>query len=98
MDGDLYALAANSVTSVENHGVLCEVTDGRQFHTSWSVNTEVNANGFASSDHFPLGHRELRWHQVAQIAKPFFDFRTKGCEVYLVRRETDHKHPLGASE
>jgi hypothetical protein len=35
---------------------------------------------------------------VAQIAKPFFNFRTEGCEVNLVRRETDHKRPLGASE
>ena len=34
---DLDAFFANAVTSVEDHGVLEEVANGRQFHTSWAM-------------------------------------------------------------
>ena len=81
LNSDSQALAANAVTSVKDHGARCEITDGRQFHASWSVDTEVNADCLTSSDDFPLCHRELTGNQMAQIAEPSFDSSTEGIEI-----------------
>ena len=62
---DLDAFFANAVTSVEDHRVPKEVADGRQFHTSWAMKTEIDSHGLAAANHFALRHGELIGFQMS---------------------------------
>lgn len=90
LHGNSDTFFANAVAAVEDDRALCVVTNGGQFHASWTVDAKVDACGFSSSHNLALSHGELVGDQMAQFAQTFFNGCTKCLKINFLRSQTDH--------